>query len=59
MDTGKRKRIALAAGLFFLTLLAGLFLTERAARQEYENTARQMAALTKEARRRKLCLPGS
>lgn len=49
MDTGKRKRIALAAGLFFLTLLAGLFLTERAARQEYENTARQMAALTKEA----------
>ena len=49
MDTGKRKRIALAAGLFFLALLAGLFLTERAARQEYENTARQMAALTKEA----------
>ena len=48
MDTGKRKRIALAAGLFFLALLAGLFLTERAARQEYENTARQMAALTKE-----------
>ena len=49
MDTGKRKRIALAAGLFFLTLLVGLFLTERAARQEYKNTARQMAALTKEA----------
>ena len=50
MDTGKRKRIALAAGLFFLALLAGLFLTERAARQEYENTARQMAALTRQAR---------
>ena len=49
MDTGKRKRIALAAGLFFLALLAGLFLTERAARQEYENTARQMAALTRQA----------
>ena len=49
MDTGKRKRIALAAGLFFLALLAGLFLTGRAAGQEYENTARQMAALTKEA----------
>ena len=49
MDTGKRKRIALAAGLFFLTLLAGLFLTERAARQEYENTARQMEALTRQA----------
>lgn len=49
MDTGKRKRIALVAGLFFLALLAGLFLTERAARQAYENTARQMAALTKEA----------
>lgn len=48
MDTGKRKRIALAAGLFFLALLAGLFLTERAARQEYENTARQMAALTRQ-----------
>ena len=49
MDTGKRKRIALAAGLFFLALLAGLFLTGKAVRQEYENTARQMAALTKEA----------
>ena len=49
MDTGKRKRIALAAGLFFLALLAGIFLTGKAARQEYENTARQMAALTKEA----------
>ena len=49
MDTGKRKRIALAAGLFFLALLAGLFLTERAVRQEYENTARQMAALTRQA----------
>ena len=48
MDTGKRKRIALAAGLFFLALLAGLFLTERAVRQEYENTARQMAALTRQ-----------
>ena len=48
MDTGKRKRIALAAGLFFLALLAGLFLTGKAVRQEYENTARQMAALTKE-----------
>lgn len=49
MDTGKRKRIALAAGLFFLALLAGLFLTGKAVRQAYENTARQMAALTKEA----------
>ena len=49
MDTGKRKRIALAAGLFFLALLVGIFLTERAARQEYENTARQMAALTRQA----------
>lgn len=49
MDTGKRKRIALAAGLFFLALLAGLFLTGKAVRQEYEDTARQMAALTKEA----------
>lgn len=49
MDTGKRKRIALAAGLFFLALLVGLFLTERAARQAYENTARQMEALTRQA----------
>lgn len=49
MDTGKRKRIALAAGLFFLALLAGLFLTGKAVRQEYENTARQMAALTRQA----------
>ena len=49
MDTGKRKRIALAAGLFFLALLAGIFLTGKAVRQEYEDTARQMAALTKEA----------
>ena len=49
MDTGKRKRIALAAGLFFLTLLAGLFLTERAARQAYENTAGQMESLTRQA----------
>lgn len=49
MDTGKRKRIALAAGLFFLALLAGLFLTGKAVRQAYEDTARQMAALTRQA----------
>lgn len=48
MDTGKRKRIALAAGLFFLAFLAGIVLTVKAARQNYESTARQMAALAEE-----------
>ena len=48
MDQRKRKRIALAAGLFFLAFLAGIVLTVKAARQNYESTARQMAALAEE-----------
>ena len=48
MDQRKRKRIALAAGLFFLDFLAGIVLTVKAARQNYESTARQMAALAEE-----------
>ena len=48
MDQRKRKRIALAAGLFFLAFLAGIVLTVKAARQNYESTARQMAALVEE-----------
>lgn len=48
MDQRKRKRIALAAGLFFLAFLAGIVLIVKAARQNYESTARQMAALAEE-----------
>ena len=48
MDQRKRKRIALAAGLFFLAFLAGIVLTVKAAWQNYESTARQMAALAEE-----------
>ena len=48
MDQRKRKRIALAAGPFFLAFLAGIVLTVKAARQNYESTARQMAALAEE-----------
>ena len=46
MDSGKCKRIALSAGLFFLVCLSGVGFIIRGERQRYEETAAQMAILT-------------
>lgn len=48
MDSGKCKRIALSAGLFFLVCLAGVGFIIRGERQRYEETAAQMAVLTEQ-----------
>lgn len=48
MDERKCKRIALAAGLFFLVCMSGVCLMIKTAQNGYEKTAGQMAALTEQ-----------